>query len=567
MYLLIVDTTQIQTYIFGSNRLQENIGASHLVTLATGEWALQSLTDCHLESNVLNIKTIDLDDDRHIDNPEHALDVEVVYAGGGNFLAIFAEESGVKEFIRTLSRKVMQEAPNLKLLIHAREFTWVDQLYVVSKQAFAELECQKQYYARSVPTLGLSVTVNCRSTGLPAIGKTKPINDTPGYPASAEIHAKLAYTAGQRSRADLRLAEIIPPGDGFLYPKEFDDMGRSFSEQSFLAVVHADGDGMGDRIRRIGENYQHDNRGFVREMRKFSKMLREAGQRALSKTQQSLSRAIKRTINSNGEVEAAIVHQVKDKDGRIHELARIQLKRSKHNNEENSFYLPFRPLVFGGGEDITFVCDGRLGITLAMEYLTHFEAASRGLPGGKSSEEHATACAGVAIVKTHYPFARAYALAEELCRSAKELRKELHDSNGWHGCCFDWHFALSGLSGDIEEIRRQQYRVKAGSLTLRPVTFRENSDPHKSIKAWPVVDRALKEFQGPQWVGRRNKQKALREALRDGPDAVKRFLLAYGLGELINLVEDRPGFQQSGWEGDSCGYFDALELADFFIPL
>jgi len=34
-YLVIVDTTGIQSYIFGSNRLRENVGASFLVHAAT----------------------------------------------------------------------------------------------------------------------------------------------------------------------------------------------------------------------------------------------------------------------------------------------------------------------------------------------------------------------------------------------------------------------------------------------------------------------------------------------------------------------------------------------------
>src|SRR5262249_42346964 len=41
--LLIADTAGIQPYIFGSNRLRENIGASHLVAQATGGWALDAV--------------------------------------------------------------------------------------------------------------------------------------------------------------------------------------------------------------------------------------------------------------------------------------------------------------------------------------------------------------------------------------------------------------------------------------------------------------------------------------------------------------------------------------------
>jgi hypothetical protein len=43
MHLVVVDTAQIQPYIFGSNRLRENIGASHLVAESTEAWALARL--------------------------------------------------------------------------------------------------------------------------------------------------------------------------------------------------------------------------------------------------------------------------------------------------------------------------------------------------------------------------------------------------------------------------------------------------------------------------------------------------------------------------------------------
>ena len=79
---------------------------------------------------------------------------------------------------------------------------------------------------------------------------------------------------------------------------------------------------------------------------------------------------------------------------------------------KGKYYLPFRPLVYGG-DDVTFVCDGRLGLELAAIYLQAFE-----------KEKDFTACAGICVVKTHYPFARAYQLSEELCRKAKKFIPE-----------------------------------------------------------------------------------------------------------------------------------------------
>jgi hypothetical protein len=40
--LVAVETAHIQSYIFASNRLRENVGASYLVTAATGEWRSRS---------------------------------------------------------------------------------------------------------------------------------------------------------------------------------------------------------------------------------------------------------------------------------------------------------------------------------------------------------------------------------------------------------------------------------------------------------------------------------------------------------------------------------------------
>lgn len=107
-WLVVVDTTQIQPYIFGSNRLQENIGASWLVKQATGPWALQLLVSNKLKSNVRNAQQNQLDDSLRIEDGN--LDAEVIYAGGGNVLVLFADECKARDFIACLSRKALCEA-------------------------------------------------------------------------------------------------------------------------------------------------------------------------------------------------------------------------------------------------------------------------------------------------------------------------------------------------------------------------------------------------------------------------------------------------------------------------
>jgi hypothetical protein len=75
----------------------------------------------------------------------------------------------------------------------------------------------------------------------------------------------------------------------------------------------------------------------------------------------------------------------------------------------------------------------------------------------------------------------------------------------------------------------------------------------------------LEEF-NTGWGDRQNKVIALREALREGSDAVQRFLTAYG-GSLPTLDSSVRSLQETGWSSHICGYFDAIEALDFYVPL
>lgn len=557
MRLIIVDTNQIQSYIFGSNRLRENLGASHLVAMATEMWAHSAVRAATHRHNINSDGTLDAT--KHINDSKADLDAEVLYGGGGNFVVVFRNDEGAKAFSRELSRKALKDAPNLQLVISQQPFDWGESLYEKVKAAFKRLAEEKRARPLSVPLLGLGVTVMCQSTALPAAGVTPRIRNEPGYPASAEILAKIdtATKKGlQPSEADARLHQDIPIAPNYDYPADFEHLGGTKGEYSHLAIVHADGNGIGQRILAIGraQPTADKNRDYVNSLRSFSDKIEEAAQAALNRT---LARLVRRLQLDGGD---RIVH--KNAVGKF--LVEIDLTPT----EGGLLYLPFRPIIFGG-DDVTFVCDGRLGLSMAVAYLQAFEEETARRPecGGRI-----TACAGIAIVKNHYPFARAYALADELCKSAKRYRR--HED--LEGSCLDWHFALSGLSGDIEEIREREYKAPEGRLTLRPVMLTAN--PKKPQRAWTVVWKGIEAFQDlppstgpdqkPKWSTRRNKIKALRDALRTGRESVKHFRMKFNENNPLPEVEpSMANLATEGWQGDFCGYFDAIELADWFIPL
>src|SRR2546423_567559 len=117
-----LDTTGIQPYIFGSNRLQENIGASELVRLATGKWALDALP---APNNVRDFKQGTLHDDLKIEAEASNLAAEVIYSGGGNAVIIFRSKNDAIDFTQRLTRKILKEAPGLSLVVaHNHAFEW-----------------------------------------------------------------------------------------------------------------------------------------------------------------------------------------------------------------------------------------------------------------------------------------------------------------------------------------------------------------------------------------------------------------------------------------------------------
>lgn len=536
MYLVMVDTTQIQPYIFGSNRLRENIGASYLVAQATGAWAHAAARAA--AGGAEHCAPGSADDLRHIENTA-GLEAEVVNDGGGNYRVLFRTSEQVERFARALSHTVLEKAPGLQIVMAHVELQPGASLFEASEDLGLQLAGRKRERALPAPQLGLGVTLACQSTGLPASGIARPRKQD-AYPASPEIHAKLSATRP----GDERLRALLDLAEGFDYPADLDKLGRSREEFSYIGVVHADGNGMGQRFRTVGQECRHDNLRYIETLRRLSQAVDEAGRAALRDTRDALMRRMVERADGK------IVHC--DWEGKpLVEIA----PGEPDEPDAHVLFVPFRPIVFGG-DDVTFVCDGRLALTLALEYLQHFEQRAQGLPGGPGS-----ACAGIAIVKSHYPFARAYALAEDLARSAKQHRRK----EGIDGACLDWHFAMSGLAGDIEEIRRREYKVPAGDLTLRPV---EVSAADARFRTWPVINRGIDEFQGKDWAGRRNKVKALRDALRQGGDAVQAFLTKFNGGRSLPSVHPLPAnWPQKGWQSEFCGYFDAVELADWFVPL
>ncbi len=541
----VVDTIGIQPYIFGSNRLQENIGASELVNLATGQWALEALTKVIKspeKHNVLDAARKKLKDQYEIDKLTNEKAAEVIYSGGGNTVIIFNAPAIAREFAYQLTSRVLREAPGLSLVVaHDDDFEWENQgrpLGSIVKELIGKrLAEQKASRLPSTPLLGLGVTAACESTGLVAMRTNEGLKLSKNESTrliSRETEAKLAA----RNKANQRLKRLFDRElrNWYEFPSDMDKLGRVKGEESYVAVIHADGNQMGKHIEKIALDHPRAE-DFIAKMRDFSCKVEEASLEAL------------RSIVS------LLTRRVTWEQGKEYVAERVPM---------DGIYLPFRPLVFGG-DDVTFVCNGVLGLSLAVEYLKAFEAQTE-----KILKEKLHASAGISIVKMHYPFARAYAMSEQLAKSAKGHIWKKYGGNA-SPSALDWHIATSGLSGSLTTIRKREYESDEKTLLMRPVLLRpEAGDPDG--RAWiGRLEKAIREFQnGKSWVGKRNKVKRLQEELRKGlnsrTEEISNFMRDFELPQLPKVTGfDR--YRENGWDLERCGYFDAIELGDYYLHL
>lgn len=544
--VVYIKTSGIQAYIFSSNRLRENIGASYSIKQATSE-----------PSVVI---------DGWINPPE--AEAQVIFAGGGKACILFYAKAHAQQWVRQYSLRMLNEAVGLRFAVGiSTEFDYKfdnNDIKCYIKQAQADVNRAQNAYNTTPATLGLGVTVACRATGLVATQQGNQVAGVPqdpgDYPMSREIVAKTQLASKTRDAVDPAMADLLHQIDAFKLinqeysiPRDFDDFGRIVGKYSYLAVVHADGNGIGNLVRMLSY-IDTSNKRYIDFYRALSQLINRLGALAMNKSVEFL-----RTIITNDTFKELTHHLEIDRDTKIP-------------------FFPLRPLVYGG-DDITFVCDARVAFYVTEVLLEQFTVQSGQLitelkqkfPEESSSfPKQLSACAGITIFRTHYPFARAYDLADELCRSAKQLSETVSDKQA---SALDWQIAPSGRIDKLEALRNTEYSLSAiESLTLRPVMLEQTT---QTWRTWANVKHAVQGF-SPIWQERRSKLIAFQDINRQGSQATKQWQT--NLRAPLTLPQFAGLDHQEAWAVDDLDqsrpvakqlacYFDVIELMEHYPPL
>jgi len=523
--LTLIDTLAVQGYIFATHRLKDAVGGSALVK--------------QFEDRI----------------PEYCGSEAVLLSAGGNAILRFGDREEARTAVMRLSRKLYDDAPGLELAAVHHEYPSGGMANALL-QAQRMLQSAKLRRQPGIPLLGLSATEPCRETRLPATEVDK--EDDVDVPLS-----RLVTSRRQQGLGDVWRKFLPPDCDAFardggvttrlVFPLKVEDLGRSLGDRSLLGLVHIDGNDIGRMLAkwlRGKADAETDDEQLIADLQRVSAAIRDLGEDALR-------RVVTRVVNAircNGETGE---YEVRSSLGESFEL-----RRSEYLGD--ALCLPIRPLILGG-DDLTFLCDGRLALDLAETALGAFESEPARLP---VLEKPVRACAGVAIGRAHTPVARLFHLAEELCRSAKQrVRDEAADA-----CGLDWHIAFQSPVETLTQLRRRQYRVGDGAdrlvLTERPYLLGAPETPARETWRWLstiVLGTDAHGFRGERWSARRSKLKILRELVREGPDAVKDAMSVWAVTS--PGLEFPAGVPGDGFSGRKTALLDAVELLDLHWPL
>ncbi|GAU79972.1 hypothetical protein [Fusibacter sp. 3D3] len=488
--LMVMEVSKKQHYIFKSRKLKDHIGASLIIRYITEE--------LFEKEGSLNIS---------------ALGGLLVFKGGGKSLFSFNSTEQAETFIEAYSKHVLQVYPGIELFMSCVDYD-EKQDFIIHKidALFEKLSLKKSYRRFAFSQVDYGVNRVCKESKMPAnylkyMGREI---------VSAEIAKKIEFAQKMESdHESLNFFNRLLP-EHCQYKSQLQD--RIDSMKKMIAVVHIDGNNMGQRVLEIKKRFENSdsqsNKTYLNELNQFSTS-----------------------------VEGAYISAFKE----MLELLKLNLKESAQKGTDEKFELPIRPLILAG-DDICFITEGDYGIECSRIFLEKLYQKKDSTGG------NLTACAGIAIIKAKYPFFRGYELAEQLCKNAKKSLA-IHKIDA---SALDWHVSFGEISKSIWEIRELEYVTdedKTIKLNQRPYVL-SNTETVESIMT--KYESFIESKRTVDYVTRtsRNTIKSLRNALKTGTNATKDYF------EIYHVIKDK--MMADEFIDGASRSFDAIEVMDFF---
>lgn len=392
----------IQGYIFKTDRLVEIAGASVLVK--------QVCEDRFAE--LLKIAPEDL---RHQKG--------LLLSAAGNIKYLFTEDQldDLKRIVLEFPKRVVEFAPGITL---SQAVVPIDEELTGKhlRQLEENLKTQRNK-GGSVVEFARQIQTRSRQTGNPAIELVIEKRDGKNVERylDKEVKSKITACKWEDINSDKNIwksfyGSTVGKNN---QPYDLKDICSTKSKDySWIAVIHADGNGLGSLLMKTSDKLGED---FAQFLPQFSRLLDEA-------TKEAATSAYR------------FVHKLDNK------------------------MEPARPVIIGG-DDLTIIIRADLALEFTKHYLSEFERLTKEKMAplcatfpdkelDKLLTNGLTACAGIAIMKYNYPFHYGVSLAEDLCTQAKKVQQDPLKKSS-----LLFHKVLSSFVEDFKELKDRELTI------------------------------------------------------------------------------------------------------------
>ena len=415
--LCILDTRQIQRFIFRSNSYVDTLGGSDLIShiLEDGiRHALKNMDPPLKETEV----DLSLDPDGPIPFFEdRSVLFQLITCAAGN--AMFLARTGrlAQKIIRKVSRYYLDHAYSLNLAAAAVEKT-EDFGYDIFA-LYKKLNGIKTSAVISNPLGALPVVLREERTGEPVIGLDEKNGDY--ISMSSWIRRREAAKRGEV----IGLTELCTT--------------KGVDGKAYRAVLHVDGNNLGITIGRMLQQTSDYQTG-IRLRRRVN-----------GNIQRQYTRIMKNTI------------------------ADLRAFCASLKNRESDFAHEFQ-VVHNNGDDVNCMCNADLAFPFLNFFFKNLENTFIGEAQGQKIPLYC--CAGVCFVTEESSFHTAFMMAEECCSSAKKTAKlEKNLRNGLAGNWIDFQICENQYFQELDMFRERSFVTDTHvNLSLRPYCLDRNAE-------------------------------------------------------------------------------------------
>jgi len=491
MYKLEISLKRVQTYIFDVPRLKTMLGANaqvgqvmrhELAGMLNGRGKQMTWSFSQGESLPDDPLTGSTDPD----DPKDAYEKGILARDGGHFIVVFETKENAEKFQAEAEARLAEKLPGVLYEITIKR--WPETPVNGQAETGEDQTNDRAVVAQEIHLADLPVLQVCQETGRePASEQEEQEISEKNNQLQKQRLPWQARSVTQRKECGKQfyegntldiiglMGEALHPttktvGYKWQNPRDLQDLTAG----GYLALIHADGNGIGMRYKR---------------WRDGGKLLKAYEQEARGEAFYHGMRVV---------VRRAVVDA---------------LNETFHDLQDNACR-PYQVLMLGG-DDLLLACRADFALPFAECYAKELERHK--LVDGRPLH----VAIGVAIAQESYPLHRLYELAENLASSAKRLYRALKEED--RKSVIDWQVVTTSWFEGVAEARRQAELVEyvTGSstengssteklvLTNRPVTAGNESQLSMILKNARDLDE-------PKLDAARSPLRALRAACERG---------------------------------------------------